>query len=119
MTGIPGVEAHPLSPWVVSVLFYLLCLSRSLSHLCWGGDAVKKGRWGCVDRSIAVLHIWCDEVGEYWDETEVGKVVEGFVSDRDGKGRFTTTTHDPDGCREVVSPFFDNIEWGGVGCFVA
>jgi len=26
--------------------------------------------------------------------------------------------HDPDGGHEVVSPFFDNIKWGGVGCSV-
>ena len=114
MTGVSRIEAHPLSSWVVSVFFYFLCLSGSVSHFCWGRDAVKEGRWGCVDRSITVFHVWFDEVGEYWDKAEVGKVVEGFISDEDGEGWFTTTAHDPDGCHEVVSPFLDDIKHNGV-----
>ena len=44
----------------------------------------------------------------------MGEVVESIVSDGDREGWFSASTHDPDGCHEVVSPFFDDIEWDGV-----
>jgi len=33
-------------------------------------------------------------------------------------GRLTAPAHDSDGGHEMVSPFFDDIKWGGVGCSV-
>jgi len=72
MTGVARVEAHPLASWVVSVFFHLFCLHRSMGYLCWGRNVVKKGRWGGINGSIAVLHIWVNDVSEYWDEMEVG-----------------------------------------------
>jgi len=32
--------------------------------------------------------------------------------------RLTAPAHDSDGGHEVVCPFFDNIEWGGVSCSI-
>jgi len=49
VTGVARVEGHPLSFWVVSVLFYVLSLSGGMGHFGWGGDTVKEGRWRCVD----------------------------------------------------------------------
>jgi len=72
MTGVARVETYPLASWVVSVFLYLFCLCGSMSHLCWGRNVVKKGGWGSVNRSIAVLHIGVDDIGKYWNKTEVG-----------------------------------------------
>jgi len=74
VTGVARVEVHPLAPWMVSV-FHVLCLSGSMGHFCWGGDAVKEGRWGGVDRSITVFHIWIHDVSEDRNEAKVGEVV--------------------------------------------
>jgi len=48
----------------------------------------------------------------------VREVVKGFISDGDGMCWFATMAHDSDGTHEVVSPVFDDIEWGGVSCAV-
>ena len=40
------------------------------------------------------------------------------VGNEDGMCWLTAPAYDPDGRHEVVSPLFDNIEWGGVSCAV-
>ena len=57
---------------------------------------MKKGRWGGVNQSIAVLHVWFNDVGEYRDKAKVGKVIKGVISDEDWVCRFATMAHDPD-----------------------
>jgi len=81
-----------------------------MGHLCWGRNAMKESRWGYVNRSITILHVWVDKVSKYGDEVKVGEVVESFVSDRDRVCWLATVTYDSDGCHEVVSPFFDDVE---------
>jgi len=46
------------------------------------------------------------------------EVVEGVVGDENGMCGLAAPAHDSHGGHEVVSPFFDNIKWGGVGCSV-
>ena len=70
MAGITGVVMHPLSPWVVSILF--LSLSGGVSHSCWISGATEEGRWSAVDQSfIFVLHVWFNDVGENRDVAEM------------------------------------------------
>jgi len=44
----------------------------------------------------------------------VREVVKGLISNGDGMCWFTTMAYDSDGTHEVVSPIFDDIEWGRV-----
>ena len=80
-----------------------------MSHLCWGGDTVKEGRWRCVNQSIAVFYVWFDDVGKYGDEAEVGEVVKGVVGDGDWMCGFTTAAYNSDCWHKIVSPIFDDI----------
>jgi len=72
VTSVARIEVHPLASWMISVLFHVFSLSGGIGYFCWGRNAVKEGRWEGVDGSIAVLHVWVNDIGEYWDETEVG-----------------------------------------------
>jgi len=54
-----------------------------MSHFHWGSNTLEEGRWGGVDRSITIFHVWVNDVGKDGDEAEVGEVVEGIVGDRD------------------------------------
>ena len=118
VAGITRVVTHLLSPWVVSILF--LSLSGGVSHPCWVSGATEESRWGAVDRSfIFVLHIWFNDVGKNRDVAEMQEVIEGVVRDKDGMCGLAAPAHDSNGGHEMVSPFFDNIKWGGVGCSVA
>ena len=110
VTGVARVEVHPLASWVVSISFYLLSLGRGMSHLCWSGNMVKKGRWGSVNQSIAVLYVWFDDVGEYRDKAEVEKVIKGIISDGDWVCRLAAAAHNSDCWHKVVRPLFDDVE---------
>ena len=113
MAGVAGIKTHPLATWVISIL-RIFCLGGGVGYLCWGCDMLEKGRWGGVDQSIAIFHVWVNDVGEYGNETEVREVVEGFISDGDRMHWFTATAHNSDGIHKVVSPVFDNVEWDRV-----
>ena len=48
----------------------------------------------------------------------MGEVVKNIVSNKDGMCWLSTSAHDPDGGHEMISPFFDDVKWGGMSLLV-
>jgi len=70
VAGVARVVAHPLTPWVVSIL--LLSLRGGMSHSCWVSGMAEEGRWGVINRLfILSFHVWVDNVGKDGDVAEV------------------------------------------------
>jgi len=70
MAGVARVVTHPLTPWVISVLF--LSLRGGMSHSCWISGTVEEGGWGVISRLfILFFHVWVDDVSENGDVAEM------------------------------------------------
>jgi len=48
VAGIAGVVTHPLTSWVVSVL-YIFSLSGDVSHFGWSSNTAEESGWGAIN----------------------------------------------------------------------